>query len=154
MKSDNLFIQFKGFLKNEGVSFIERFGQNPSVSFKFHSESSLLFVTVHFIESKNTLLCRTDFPLRIPNTKRIKILDFLSVINSESLISNFILDPNNYLWAKSSLYSCENTIEDETFRRFLFVNISSLQYQFKRIMILSEIYSSESRTNPDRISLN
>jgi hypothetical protein len=148
----NLFEQLKEFLKKENVYFIERFGQHPSVNIKVSGDCGLLFVTIYFIEEKNTLLCKTDFPHRIPSTKRYKIFEYISVVNSESLISTFILDHNNFLFVKTSLFSCESLIEAETFRRFVFVNINSVNYHYKKIMILSGV--SELGNLHNKIPLN
>jgi hypothetical protein len=154
MKSNNIYKQFKQFLNTENLSFIEKFGESQSVGLKIRSEFGLIFVTVYHIAEKNTLLCISEFPIRIPNTKRIRISDFISTINSESLISNFVLNPNNFLLVKTSLYACENKIEDETFRRLVYVNINSLIQNFKKIMVLAEINYSSKSVSQNRISLN
>jgi len=154
MKSINLLEQFKEFLKNENVVFIERFGQHPSVNLKFQGENGLLFVTIHFFEQKKTLVCFSDFPIRIQKSKRNEVFEFLSVINVQSLITTFILDYDGYLRAKSSLFSCESEITPETFRRFLYVNVASLNTHFKKILLLAKISYSDKNTIQNQISLN
>lgn len=135
----NLFEQFKIFLKEEGISFIERFGELTGVNLKVEGNNGILFISVFYVKEKNSLVAFTDFPIRIPTDKRKKIYEFINVLNEQSLISNFILNEDGYVRVKSSLFSCEEKIETETFKRFLYVNFSSLDNHFKKILALSEI---------------
>lgn len=148
----NLFEQFKIFLKEEGISFIERFGNLTGVNLKVEGNNGILFISVFYVKEKNSLVCFTDFPVRIPKDKRKKIFEFISVLNEQSLISNFILNEDGIVRVKSSLFSCEEKIESESFKRFLYVNFSSLDNHFKKFLALSEInYLPSTQT---QISLN
>lgn len=148
----NLFEQFKIFLKEEGISFIERFGKLTGVNLKVEGSNGIIFISVFYVEDKNSLVCFSDFPVRIPKDKRNKIFEFISVLNEQSLISNFILNEDGIVRVKSSLFSCEEKIESESFKRFLYVNFSSLDNHFKKFLALSEInYLPSTQT---QISLN
>lgn len=148
----NLFEQFKSFLKEEGISFIERFGKLTGVNLKVESGNGIIFISVFYVKEKNSLVCFSDFPVRIPKDKRRKIFEFISVLNEQSLISNFILNADGFLRVKSSLYSAEEKIESESFKRFLYVNFSSLDNHFKKFLALSEI--NYSPMSSKQISMN
>ena len=148
----NIFEQFKQFLQSEDVSFIERFGKLSGVNLKVEGNNGILFVSIFYLKEKNSLVCFSDFPVRIPKDRRNKINEFINVLNEQSIISNFVLNEDGFLRVKSSLFSCEEIIQTETFKRFLYVNFSTLDNQFKKILVLSEINYSQS--TQQQINLN
>lgn len=148
----NILEQFKAFLQNENISFIERFGKHSGVNIKMQCNNGIIFISVFYVEDKNSLVCFSDFPVRIPKDKRPKINEYMNALNVQSLITNFVLDGEGFLKTKTSLYSCENEIETETFRRFLYVNFSTLDNQFKRFLLLSEINYSSVSLNQSRLN--
>lgn len=150
----NLFEQLKNFLDRENIYFLERVGTNPSVNIKIEGRFSILFVTIYFIESKNTLICQTDFPVKIPTRKRNEILELISVLNNNSLITNFVLDGNNFLKVKSSLFSCESKIESETFKRLIFINLNAVENHFKKILAVAQINFPINNVTQSEVNLN
>lgn len=135
----NLFEQFKTFLQNENITYVERFGKYSGVSMKVEGNNGIFLISIYNLQEKNSLVCFTEFPLRIKKSKRMRIFEFINSLNEQSLISNYILNEDGFLRVKSSLFSCEEKIDLNTFRRFLYTNFNSLDNHFKHIVCLAEI---------------
>lgn len=143
----NVFESFKNFLVEEELSFIEREGKTQGVNLRINSGNGILYVAVTYIAEKNTLLSFVDYPIRVPRTLRNKMLDFISFLNTHLLLTNFILDDNGFLQLKNVLYSSGEPLEKNTFKLFLYTNISTMDFHFKKITAVLQQFSQQKQIN-------
>ena len=123
----NLYEQTKKYLVDDNFRFQEKESKEEKFIFsKVDGENVRMNVFIHYIKDKNIILCFSELPFKISTDKRKIILQFLSNLNQELLITNFLLsDQNGVVKLKSVLYQ-DNELTQETFRKFLFTNIATL----------------------------
>lgn len=148
----NLYEQTKKYLVADNFKFQEKISKEDKFIFsKVDGENVRMNVFIHYIEDKNTILCFSELPLNISIDKRKTLLQFLSNLNQELLITNFLLsEQSGVIKLKSVLYQ-DNELTQETFRKFLFTNIATLDLYapniFKKIYDLNNLTTDKEKNN-------
>ncbi len=150
----NLYEQTKQFLISEDFRFQERISENNKfIVSKVEGENVTINCFIHFFENKNILICFSELPFRIQKEKRTEIISFLSSLNNELMITNFLIsEVNGTIRLKSVLYQ-DSSISVETFRKFFFTNFSTLDLYAPKIMA-KLISSSKDLLLPEHNKLN
>lgn len=137
----NLYEQTKQFLISEDFRFQERISENNKfIVSKVEGENVTINCFIHFFENKNILICFSELPFKVQKEKRTEIIGYLSRLNNELMITNFLISEiNGTIRLKSVLYQ-DSSISIDTFRKFFFTNFSTLDLYTPKIM--AKLFSS------------